>query len=98
MAAWTTRPTTRACSCSIKPRLWRNGSKAQANAHHAFVIVGDWNRDLEEELAGHYPARTDGSIRRPDRACTRAQSVSRDQRWRAASEYDDGFRGRPIGC
>jgi len=35
--------------------------ETQANAHRAFVIVGDWNRDLEEELAGHYPARTDGS-------------------------------------
>lgn len=35
--------------------------ETQASAHHAFVIVGDWNRDLEEELAGHYPARTDGS-------------------------------------
>lgn len=33
----------------------------QARRGHAFLIVGDWNRDLEAEIRGHYPARHDGS-------------------------------------
>jgi hypothetical protein len=35
--------------------------EAQANAGHPFMIVGDWNRDLEAEAQHHYPARSDGS-------------------------------------
>lgn len=35
--------------------------EAQANAGRAFLILGDLNRDLEEEIAGHYPARSDDS-------------------------------------
>jgi lytic murein transglycosylase B len=35
--------------------------EAQANTGHAFAIVGDFNRDLEAEIRGSYPARTDGS-------------------------------------
>lgn len=33
----------------------------EEHAGRAFLIVGDWNRDLDEELRGAYPARADGS-------------------------------------
>ncbi|WP_158218919.1 HAD family acid phosphatase [Roseateles aquatilis] len=33
----------------------------QAVAGMPFLIIGDWNRDLEAEVNGHYPARNDGS-------------------------------------
>jgi len=33
----------------------------QANAGRDFMIIGDWNRDLEAEVAGNFPARSDGS-------------------------------------
>lgn len=33
----------------------------QARQGHAFMIMGDWNRDLEAEIRGRYPARHDGS-------------------------------------
>lgn len=33
----------------------------QARSGHAFMIMGDWNRDLEAEIRGHYPARYDDS-------------------------------------
>ncbi|MBI3561948.1 MAG: endonuclease/exonuclease/phosphatase family protein [Gammaproteobacteria bacterium] len=32
-----------------------------ARAKHPFMILGDWNRDLEAEQSHHYPARIDGS-------------------------------------
>lgn len=35
--------------------------EAQADAHRDFMIIGDWNRDLEAEAAGNFPARSDGS-------------------------------------
>lgn len=38
----------------------------QGRQGHAFMIMGDWNRDLEAEIRGHYPARHDDSDpRRP---------------------------------
>jgi endonuclease/exonuclease/phosphatase family metal-dependent hydrolase len=33
----------------------------ESQASHPFLVVGDWNRDLEQELRGHFPARSDGS-------------------------------------
>lgn len=33
----------------------------QANAGRDFMIIGDWNRDLEAEVNGRFAARTDGS-------------------------------------
>lgn len=33
----------------------------QANQNQPFAIIGDWNRDLEAEIAGNFPARSDGS-------------------------------------
>ena len=43
----------------------------QANANQPFLIMGDWNRDLDIEVQRHYPARTDnsdptGPIRNPE--------------------------------
>ncbi len=35
--------------------------EGQANAGNAFLIVGDWNRDLEQEVRRRFPARSDGS-------------------------------------
>jgi len=35
--------------------------EAQARAGRPFMIVGDWNRDLEAEIRGGYAARTDGA-------------------------------------
>src|SRR5689334_5468216 len=35
--------------------------ESRATAGAAFAVIGDWNRDLEEEWRGHYPARSDGS-------------------------------------
>ncbi len=35
--------------------------ESRAATGGAFAIVGDWNRDLEKEIRGHYPARSDGS-------------------------------------
>jgi hypothetical protein len=35
--------------------------EARAVAGVAFAVIGDWNRDLEEELRGHFPARSDGA-------------------------------------
>ena len=35
--------------------------ETQANAGGAFLILGDWNRYLEAEIAGRYPARSDDS-------------------------------------
>ncbi|MBI1397707.1 MAG: hypothetical protein GC151_17180 [Betaproteobacteria bacterium] len=35
--------------------------EAQGRARRPFVIVGDWNRDLEAEVRGRYRARRDGS-------------------------------------
>jgi endonuclease/exonuclease/phosphatase family metal-dependent hydrolase len=32
----------------------------QALAGRAFLVVGDWNRDLEQEVRGGFPARNDG--------------------------------------
>src|SRR4029078_5450008 len=33
----------------------------RANAGRAFLILGDWNRDLEQEIRGRFPPRSDGS-------------------------------------
>jgi endonuclease/exonuclease/phosphatase family metal-dependent hydrolase len=33
----------------------------RANAGVAFAVLGDWNRDLERDTAGHFPARSDAS-------------------------------------
>lgn len=33
----------------------------QAGAGNAFIVVGDWNRDLELEVRSGFPARSDGS-------------------------------------
>lgn len=33
----------------------------QADQGRPFMILGDWNRDLEAEVAGHFPARSDAS-------------------------------------
>lgn len=33
----------------------------QAQAGRAFMVIGDWNRDLEQEVHGGFPARSDGS-------------------------------------
>ena len=33
----------------------------RANAGRAFMILGDWNRDLNQEIRGRFPARSDGS-------------------------------------
>jgi hypothetical protein len=35
--------------------------EAQAAAGRRFAVVGDWNRDLEAEIAGGFGARSDGS-------------------------------------
>lgn len=35
--------------------------EGQANAGNAFLIIGDWNRDLEQEVRRRFPARSDGS-------------------------------------
>lgn len=35
--------------------------ETQARTGRPFMIIGDWNRDLEAEIRGGYPARTDGS-------------------------------------
>lgn len=37
--------------------------EAMASAGDAFAVIGDWNRDLEAEVRGGYPARNDGSDR-----------------------------------
>lgn len=33
----------------------------EANHHQPFMIIGDWNRDLDAEVDHHYPARADNS-------------------------------------
>lgn len=33
----------------------------EAQAGNSFMILGDWNRDLDQEIRGNYPARSDGS-------------------------------------
>jgi 5'-nucleotidase (lipoprotein e(P4) family) len=33
----------------------------QGQAGRPFAVIGDWNRDLDAELAGGFPARSDGS-------------------------------------
>jgi len=33
----------------------------QALAGRVFMVIGDWNRDLEQEVRGGFPARSDGS-------------------------------------
>jgi hypothetical protein len=33
----------------------------RADATAAFAVLGDWNRDLDAEVAGNFPARSDGS-------------------------------------
>lgn len=38
--------------------------EAQARAGMPFMIIGDWNRDLDAEIRGGYAARTDGSAPR----------------------------------
>jgi endonuclease/exonuclease/phosphatase family metal-dependent hydrolase len=38
--------------------------ETQARAGGPFMILGDWNRDLEAEIRGGYPARSDGSAPR----------------------------------
>jgi hypothetical protein len=35
--------------------------ESQANKALPFAIIGDWNRDLEAEVAGNFAARSDGS-------------------------------------
>ncbi|HMV52827.1 MAG TPA: hypothetical protein PKC15_03795 [Rhodocyclaceae bacterium] len=32
----------------------------QARADRGFMVIGDWNRDLEQEVRGGFPARSDG--------------------------------------
>lgn len=33
----------------------------QATSGRSFAVIGDWNRDLEQEIDGGFPARSDGS-------------------------------------
>ncbi len=35
--------------------------ETQAGAGRAFAVLGDWNRDLDAEINGRHPARSDGS-------------------------------------
>lgn len=35
--------------------------EASAREGRSFLVIGDWNRDLEAEVRGRHPARTDGS-------------------------------------
>ena len=55
----TNRPACRALQRQVAPlEQW---VETQARAGRPFMIVGDWNRDLEAEIRGGYPARTDAS-------------------------------------